>query len=50
LAKDGDMRVIDMKKDTTELHDMTVSFNNLIEKFSDTNKELQYRVFELFVH
>jgi PAS domain S-box-containing protein len=47
LAKDGDMRVIDMQKDSTELHEMTVSFNNLIEKLSDTNKELQRRVFEL---
>jgi len=49
LAKDGDMRVIDMQKDTSELHEMTVSFNNLIEKLSDTNKELQRRVFELSV-
>ena len=40
LAKDGDMRVIDMQKDTSELHEMTVSFNNLIEKLADTNSEL----------
>jgi PAS domain S-box-containing protein len=48
LAKDGDMHFIDMQKDTAELHEMTVSFNNLIEKFGDTNRELQHRVFELF--
>ncbi|MBW2004689.1 MAG: PAS domain S-box protein [Deltaproteobacteria bacterium] len=49
LAKDGDMHLIDMQKDTAELHEITVSFNNLIEKFGDTNRELQHRVFELFV-
>ena len=48
LAKDGDIHSIDMQKDTAELHEMTVSFNNLIEKFGDTNRELQHRVFELF--
>jgi PAS domain S-box-containing protein len=48
LAKDGDMHSIDMQKDTAELHEITVSFNNLIEKFGDTNRELQHRVFELF--
>jgi len=48
LAKDGDMHFIDMQKDTAELHEITVSFNNLIEKFGDTNRELQQRVFELF--
>jgi len=48
LAKDGDMHFIDMQKDTAGLHEITVSFNNLIEKFEDTNKELQHRVFELF--
>ncbi|MBW2002275.1 MAG: PAS domain S-box protein, partial [Deltaproteobacteria bacterium] len=48
LAKGGDMRVIDMHKDTTELHEMTVSLNNLIEKFGDTNRELQHKVYELF--
>jgi len=48
LAKDGDTHVIDMQKDTAELHDIIVSFNNLMEKFGDTNRELQHRVFELF--
>jgi len=48
LAKDGDMHLIDMQKDTAELHEITVSFNNLIEKFGDTNRELQHRVFEIF--
>ncbi|HUV59629.1 MAG TPA: PAS domain S-box protein [Desulfatiglandales bacterium] len=47
LAKDGDTHLIDMQKDTAGLHEITVSFNNLIEKFGDTNRELQHRVFEL---
>jgi len=49
LAKDGDLRAIDMQKGTSELHEMTVSFNNLIEKHADTNSELQHKVFELSV-
>jgi len=48
LAKGSDTHLIDMQKDTAELHEITVSFNNLIEKFGDTNRELQHRVFELF--
>jgi len=49
LAKDGDMRVLDMQKDTSELHEMTASFNTLIEKFSNTNSELQQKISQLSV-
>lgn len=48
LAKDGDTHAIDTQKETAELREITLSFNNLIEKFNDTNRELQRRVFELF--
>jgi PAS domain S-box-containing protein len=48
LAKDGDTQAIDTQKDTAELLEITSSFNNLIEKFNDTNRELQRRVGELF--
>ena len=40
--------LIDMQQDTAELHEITVSFNNLMKKFEETTGELQRRVFELF--
>ena len=46
-AEAGDGR-IDIRKDTAELHDITVSFNNLMIKFENTTAELQSRIFELF--
>ncbi|TET75366.1 MAG: PAS domain S-box protein, partial [Candidatus Aminicenantes bacterium] len=48
LAKGVDRHLIDMQKDTAELHEITISFNNLIEKFEETTRELQHREFELF--
>ena len=38
---------IDTQQDTTELHEIAVSFNNLMKKFEQTTSELQHRVFEL---
>jgi len=38
-----------MQKDTSELHEMTASFNTLIEKFSNTNSELQQKISQLSV-
>ncbi len=40
--------LIDTQKDTVELHEITVSFNNLMKKFEETTGELRCRVFELF--
>ena len=47
-AESKDNQLIDMKKDTSELHEISVSFNNLIKKFEDTANDLKLRVFELF--
>lgn len=47
-AAGGDASLIDMQKDTTELHEITVSFNGLMKKFEQTTQELKQRVFELF--
>ena len=40
--------LMDIQKDTAELHGITLSFNNLMKKYEDTNSELRSRVFELF--
>ena len=48
LANRGDTHLLDIQKDTAEFRDITVFFNNLIEKFDRTSEELQQRVFELF--
>ena len=40
--------LVDIQKDTAELHEISLSFNNLMKKYEDTNNELQSRVFELF--
>ena len=47
-AKDGDRSLIDIQKDTAELDDIMVSFNNLMKEFEETTEELRNRVFELF--
>lgn len=39
---------LDVHKDATELHEITLSFNNLMKNFQEANRELQRRVFELF--
>lgn len=47
-AGDDNKYLIDTQKDTSELHEITVSFNNIMKKFEDTTGELRCRVFELF--
>ena len=47
-AEAGDRSLIDIQKDTAELHEITVSFNNIMKKFEETTGELRRRVFELF--
>ena len=44
----GDKSLIEIQGDSTELHEITASFNNLIRKFEKATCELQRRVFELF--
>lgn len=46
-AEVGD-HLMEIEKDSAELHDITIGFNNLMEKFEDTTHELQARIFELF--
>jgi len=38
----------DIQKDTAELHEITLSFNNLMKKYENNTSELSQRVFELF--
>lgn len=44
----SDKFLAEMQKDTTELHDITTSFNSLMKNFEETTQELRRRVFELF--
>lgn len=44
----GGQVLIDVHKDATELHEITVAFNGLMQNFQEANTELQRRVFELF--
>ena len=47
--KEGsDQLLIEMQKDTTELHDISVSFSTLMKNFEESTEELKRRVFELF--
>ncbi len=43
-----DQRVGDIHRDTDGLHEITVSFNDLMERFEGTTEELGRRVYELF--
>ncbi len=47
-AESEDNRLIDIKRDTSELHEISVSFNNLMKKFEETTDNLRLRVSELF--
>jgi len=40
--------LVDIQKDTAELHEITFNFNNLMKKYESTTSELSQRVFELF--
>ena len=44
----SDKFLIEMQKDTTELHDIIASFNSLMTNFEETTQELRRRIFELF--
>jgi predicted PurR-regulated permease PerM len=46
-AESEDNRLIDIKRDTSELHEISVSFNNLMKKFEETTDILRLRVSEL---
>jgi len=47
-AESDDNHRTDIKRDTFELHEITVSFNNLMTKFEKTTDNLRLRVSELF--
>lgn len=47
-AATGDAAPMDVKKDVAELHDISVSFNHLIQRLEETTEELSQRAFELF--
>jgi signal transduction histidine kinase len=46
-AEEGEGYLIDVQKDTDELHEITVSFNNLMKNFQGANSELQHRIEEI---
>ena len=46
-AEDGTVASVDIRKDVTELHEISSSFNNLIQRFEKTTEELHQRIFEL---
>jgi|GEM_PF-1742971 len=46
-ADAGDLYMMEVQKNTSELHDISVSFNNLINKFEDTSRLLQEQTLEL---
>ncbi len=41
-------QLVEIRKDTSELHEITISFNNLMKKFEETTESLRLRVSELF--
>jgi signal transduction histidine kinase/CheY-like chemotaxis protein len=47
-AETGESCLMDLQKDATELHDIAVSFNSIMENFQKTTDNLRLRVFELF--
>ena len=47
-AETGESCLMDLQKDATELHDIALSFNNIMENFQETTDNLRLRVFELF--
>ncbi|MFC1814334.1 ATP-binding protein [Thermodesulfobacteriota bacterium] len=48
MAQDGVKRSVEIEEDTSELHEIAGSFNNLMEKFERKTEELKCRAFELF--
>ncbi|MFC1816980.1 response regulator [Thermodesulfobacteriota bacterium] len=47
MAQDGVKRLKGIEEDTSELHEIAVSFNNLMERLETTSDELKRRTFEL---
>jgi len=47
-AESGERSLVEIQKETTELREITTSFNNLMIQFRDTTDELGKRTFELF--
>ena len=47
-AESEDSQLVEIRKDTSELHEITISFNNLMKKFEETTEHLRLRVSELF--
>lgn len=46
-AEDGTVASVDIRKDVTELHVISSSFNNIMQRFERTTEELHQRIFEL---
>jgi two-component sensor histidine kinase/HAMP domain-containing protein len=46
-AEDGTIVSMDIRKDITELHEISSSFNKLMQTFERTTEDLRQRVFEL---
>ncbi|MDP3111429.1 MAG: PAS domain S-box protein, partial [Thermodesulfovibrionales bacterium] len=46
-AEAGEMYMMEVQKSTAELHDISVSFNNLMRKLEATTKRLEEQTFEL---
>ncbi|PXF57757.1 MAG: hypothetical protein C4B58_08680 [Deltaproteobacteria bacterium] len=47
-AETGESCLMDLQKDATELHDIAISFNSIMENFQKTTDNLRLRIFELF--
>lgn len=46
-TEQGDLYLLDVKKDTGELREITMSFNNLVQNFQNANNELQRKIEEI---
>jgi signal transduction histidine kinase len=46
-AEQGEQYVMEVQKDTDELHEITKSFNKLVDNFQASNRELQHSIEEI---
>lgn len=46
-AETGDMYMMEVQKSTSELHDISVAFNNLVKKLEETTGQMQEQTVEL---
>jgi len=46
-AEKGEQYVLEVQKDTDELHEITRSFNKLVDNFQTSNRELQHSIEEI---